>query len=95
VPNGTSVANLWGEECECFGTHNFTVPTKLMGSVFISEGASFAGVNWEDSSGNHPRAMSSFRQATLRPGGQFWLKPWSTQNLDTALFLRSNSEAVR
>ena len=45
------------------GTHNFTVPAKLMGSVFVSEGAAFAGVNSEDSSRNHSHSMSSCRQA--------------------------------
>ena len=54
-----------------YWTHNVTVPAKLMGSVFISEGAAFAGVHSENSRRNHPRSMSVADKATYRPGGFF------------------------
>ena len=49
----------WGQR---HWAHNFTVPAKLMGLVFISEGAVYPGVITEYSSRNHPRSMSSCRQ---------------------------------
>ena len=45
------------------GPLTLTVPAKLMVTSFGSEGAAFAGVNSEDSNPNHPRSMSSCRQA--------------------------------